>query len=165
MLCDKSVQVEMHHAACTVADSACGQMQDLSSDPGTRIPLAPAGRPSRLRKGYQRLCNKASNLNPWRKVILGSFCTLPFMLFATLQMAVWLSRAGGTVLTCSCNDYIMSCIDNRKTCSCKSSVVLGVCRHALDHSLHTFLHLLLHLHWKTWRLSPHLQWWTRLHLH
>ncbi len=88
-----------------------GQMQDVSSDLGMSSPLAPAGRPSRLKRGYQRLCNKASTLNPWRKVILGLFCTLLFVLFATLQLSVWLSSAIGTVLTCSCNDYIMSCTD------------------------------------------------------
>ena len=59
-------------------------------------PLAPAGRPSRLKRGYQRLCNKASTLNPWRKVVLGSVCTLLFMLFATFS---------------SCNTCVMSCTD------------------------------------------------------
>ena len=136
-------------------------MQDLSSDPSIAPPLAPAGRPSRLKRVHQRLCNKASTLNPWRKVFLASFCTLLFTLFATLQLAVWLSRAGGTVLTCSCNDCVMSCTDKLSDVFMQNiSAVGGVCRHARDYSLLMFHVLICHLrlHRKTWMLSLHHQW-------
>ncbi len=97
-----------------------GQMQDVSSDLGMSSPLAPAGRPSRLKRGYQRLCNKASTLNPWRKVILGLFCTLLFVLFATLQLSGSAAQLGhflpAAAMTTSC-----LALTHCKTCSCKTS--------------------------------------------